>query len=508
MRHPFLFLKLICFSGILLLHCSRTLTLSPEQPNILWIVLEDTSPLLSCYGSTVISTPNIDRLANSGILFHNAFMPAPVCSASRSSIITGMMSTTLGLHNHHSSRTDASAIHLPDSIQSIPELFRHAGYFTFNNGKDDYNFAYDRRELYDQPYAVHPLYGKRGDRFAIAELPKHSPFFGQIQLSGGKEIFSSSFKEKVLFPVDREQLQLPPYLPNHPDILEEYANHLDAIKLTDEKIGQLMDSLTENQLLENTIIFFFSDHGMRMARHKQFLYDGGIHVPLIIADFRPSSRIEAATTTEQLISGIDIGPTSLALAGISIPTYMEGRDIFDQTVAARSYVISTRDRCDFTIDRIRAVRSKRFKYIRNCMIDRPYTQPTYMDVDGVPFVNTMKQLALDNKLDSIQARFYAVNRPVEELYDLQNDPFEIQNLAQDPAYQDSLKKYANILDQWILDTDDKGQYPESEAGLALMLGIWGAHAINPEYEPIKKKHPELAGSLFSLKSESWKNIKE
>ena len=255
-----------------------------KQPNILWIVLEDTSPLLGCYGSTLVPTPHIDGMAEKGVLYSNAIMPAPVCSPSRSSIITGLMSTTLGLHNHHSSRTEASAIHLPSHIKTIPEVFRAAGYFTFNNGKDDYNFHYDRRKLYEQDYRSHPLYGKKGDPVSLAELKDKAPFFGQIQLSGGKEIFSSTFKDSVKTPMDRSLIKLPPYLPNHPIIIEEYANHLDAIQITDRKVGKILEQLRENELLENTIVFFFSDHGMRLTRHKQFLYEGGLRVPLLIAD--------------------------------------------------------------------------------------------------------------------------------------------------------------------------------------------------------------------------------
>ncbi len=177
------------------LSCTTDPTANDDpDPNILWILLEDTAPLMGAYGTTIIATPNIDELAEAGVRYTNVFMPAPVCSASRSTIITGTMSTTLGLHNHHSSRTDESAIYLPDGFQTIPELFNEAGYFSFNNGKDDYNFHYDRRDLYDQSYSQHPLYGKRGDPIALAELKNRQPFFGQIQLSGGKEIFSSAFK--------------------------------------------------------------------------------------------------------------------------------------------------------------------------------------------------------------------------------------------------------------------------------------------------------------------------
>jgi len=474
-----------------------------EKPNILWIYLEDTSPILSSYGSSLISTPNIDKLADRGVLYTNAIMPAPVCSSVRSSIITGVMSTTLGFHNHHSSRTPESAIHLPEGIKTIPEVFKNAGYFTFNNGKDDYNFTYNRKDLYSQEYMQHPLYGKKGEHVPFEELKTNTPFFGQIQMGGGKEIFSSTFKERVKSPVDRSKIELPPYLPNHPVIIEEYANHIDAIKITDEKVGTIINELGENGLLKNTIVFFFSDHGMRLTRHKQFLYDGGLKVPLIIADFRKN---EKGSTNNDLVSGLDLGTSSLALADIPIPDYMEGENIYDTKNDPREYVISVRDRCDFTIDRIRSVRSKEFKYIRNFMTDRPYLQPTYMDVDGVAFVKTMKQLYTDGKLDSIQSRFLSDERPSEELYDLEKDPYELNNLAGNSAHSETLNKYSSILEEWIVATDDKGQYPENEENLKLMLGIWGKHAVNPEYEVLRQKYPNLPSSQFGLKSHKFEKV--
>jgi len=472
-----------------------------SQPNILWIYLEDTAPLIGAYGTTLISTPNIDNLAQQGVLYQNAYMPAPVCSVVRSSIITGTMSTTIGAHNHHSSRTKQSAIKLPEDLETVPELFKKAGYFTFNNGKDDYNFIYNRRDLYSQDYKVHPLYGKSGVHLDLATLKEKQPFFGQIQLSGGKEIFSKNFKENVKKPADRSRIELPPYLPNHPVIIEEYANHLDAIQITDEKVGKIIRKLKENNLLDNTIVFFFSDHGMRITRSKQFLYDGGLHVPLIIADFRRGNKtIPAGTVNDDLVNGLDLGTGSLALAGIQIPNHMEGINMFNDATK-RDHVIATRDRCDFTIDHIRSVRSKEYKYIRNFMTDRPYTQPTYMDVDSIEFVRVMHDLHNEGKLNPLQDRFMSNDRPAEELYDLKEDPFELINLATNPEYKDTVKKYADILNKWMVKTDDKGQYPEDEEGLKLMLGIWGKHAVNPEYDPIKKKYPNLAGSLFYLKSE-------
>ncbi|MBU3028399.1 sulfatase family protein [Zobellia galactanivorans] len=477
------------------------------KPNILWIYLEDTAPLMGCYGEQLVATPNIDSLAMKGVLYTNVFMPAPVCSASRSSIITGMMATTIGAQNHHGSRTVESATYLPENIKTIPELFKEAGYFTFNNGKDDYNFIYDRKELYDQDYSYHPLYGKGGVRLDLATLTEKEPFFGQIQMYGGKEIFNSKFKENVTSPVDRSKIQLPPYLPNHPVIIEEYANHLDAIQITDEKVGEVMNKLKENDLLKNTIVFFFSDHGMRLTRNKQFLYDGGLQVPLIIADFRAADKqFKPGSVNDDLISGLDLGTSSLALASIPIPEYMEGRNMFNPRGTPREYVISTRDRCDFTIDRIRSVRSKEYKYIRNFMTDRPYSQPTYMDFDKIEFVGVMKQLYAEGKLNEVQRRFMSDERPSEELYDLKADPFELNNLAVNSEYSEILTKYRSILDQWIAQTGDKGQYGEDEAGLKFMLGIWGKECVNPEYDALRKKYPNFEGSLIYLKSESFTKV--
>jgi arylsulfatase A-like enzyme len=384
---------------------------------------------MGSYGTTIISTPHIDSLAQNGVLYTNAYMPAPVCSASRSSIITGLMSTTLGAHNHHSSRTKQAAINLPEYLTTIPEHFKEAGYFTFNNGKDDYNFVYNRRALYSQDFKIHPLYGKSSIPLDLEPLKNKQPFFGQIQLYGGKEIFSKSFKENVKTPVDRNKIELPPYLPNHPAIKEEYANHLDAIQITDERVGAIIKQLRDSNILENTIVFFFSDHGMRMTRNKQFLYDGGLHVPLIIADFtKRNKNIPAGTVNDDLVSGLDLGTSALALANIQIPKYMEGKNIFDAS-EKRNYIISTRDRCDFTIDRIRSVRSKEFKYIKNFLTDRPYTQPTYMDVDGIEFVQVMHRLHEEKKLNLDQDRFMSEKRPAEELYDLIADPYELNNLS-------------------------------------------------------------------------------
>ena len=299
-----------------------------ERPNILWIAVEDISPFLGCYGFNN-STPNLDRLAEGGVRLDNAFMPAPVCSPCRSAMITGAMATTLGTHNHHSSRTEETAIRLPDHVKTLPELFREAGYFTFNQGKDDYNFWYDREDLYAGPYTTHPLYGKSGGRdVGWRDRQPGQPFFGQIQLSGGKEIYAAEFLSRVRNPVDRAAFDLPPYYPDVPEVREDWAQHLDSIQLTDDRVGGILDQLREDGLLDNTIVIFFSDHGMRLWRHKQFCNDSGLHVPVILSLAGNPERLGGAgIVREDLVNGLDLSATSLALAGIAIPEYVDGRDL-------------------------------------------------------------------------------------------------------------------------------------------------------------------------------------
>ena len=366
-----------------------------QHPNILWIAVEDISPLMSCYGYDANPTPNLDRLTKNGVRFTNAFMPAPVCSPCRSALITGIMQTSIGVHNHHSSRSEETAIHLPDHVKTLPELFKEAGYFTFNHGKDDYNFWYDRKNLYTGEYRTHKLYGKFGNAIDWNARKPGQPFFGQIQLYGGKHIYNNKFKSKIKNPVDRKAFDLPPYYPDHPIVREDWAQHLDSIQITDNEVGKIIDRLQQDGLLENTVIFFFSDHGMRLWRHKQFCYDSGLRVPFIMSWTGNPERLGGAgTVRDDLVNGLDITATSLSLAGIFIPDYMECRDLFAKNFEPREYVISARDRCDYTIDRIRSVRTGSFRYIRNFFPDRPYMQPNYRDEWDITQLQTSTALEL------------------------------------------------------------------------------------------------------------------
>ncbi len=410
-------------------------------------------------------------------------MPAPVCSPTRSAIITGTMQTTNGFHNHRSSRNKIAPIYLPENVETIPQLFRKGGYNTFNIGKEDYNFIFDRNDLYyeSSPKPKRLFYKMEPDEFEKYFVQDNSdkPFFGQVMLLGGKN------RGEIENPIDREEVLIPPYYPEDEVIREAVARHYDQARITDREVGDLLELMNTKGFLENTIIFFFSDHGFNTGiRDKQFCYDSGLHVPFIVTQFGGEGKINKGEIRNDLVSGIDIATTSLALAGIDIPNNMEGNNLFAENFEPRDFVISARDRCDYTIDYIRTVRTKRYRYIRNFLTDRAYMQPQYRD--KFPFTQTMKRLYKEGKLDVVQSRFMEDYRPAEELYDIENDPHEINNLMNNAEYLEQLNNHRQILNNWMKETDDKGQYPESEKSLKATYERWGDKCVNPEFDKFKK----------------------
>jgi len=466
------------------------------KPNILWIYVEDMNDWMGAYGDNTVATPNIDSLAKQGVRFNNAIMPAPVCSSTRSAIITGSMPTTLGIHNHRSSRSENAKINLPKGYKTIVELFNQQGYQTFNMGKEDYNFNYKHSELFSfdpmnvrlKKYRANPqVRVQKGAYFKFSELDKNKPFFGQIQLEGGKD------KAKAITPVDLQLMRdkIPPYYPAHPTFLAAWARHYEQIAITDWRVGKILAELKENELLNNTAVFFFTDHGMVLPRHKQFVYEGGLRVPFVISWLNGNDKLRAnGAVREDIINGIDIGTSSLGIAGIRIPDYMEGDDIFSKNYTEKQFTIAARDRLDYTFDRIRAVRSKQFKYIKNYFPERAYMQAQYRDLhpQKFPFMTAYKALFKAEKLTDAQAAFMAPTRPSEELYDLVNDRHEIHNLAKDGDYHQVMVQHRKMLTDWIKATGDKGQYPESDYGVAEVIQHWGKHCVSVECEKYRKKN--------------------
>lgn len=420
-----------------------------RRPNILWIIGEDMGPELGCYGEPLMRTPNLDGLAAQGARFTRAFVTAPVCSPSRSALITGMYQTSIGAHQHRSHRRDGYT--LPEPVKLITDHFRAAGYFTANvktaapgvrgTGKTDFNFQ-----------AAKPF---DGDDWS--KRREGQPFYAQVNFAEAHRGGAWKKAREQDYLVDPDQVELPPYYPDHPVVRDDWANYLDSINLLDKKVGAVLQRLEEEGLADNTIVFFLGDNGRCHVRGKQWLYEGGIHIPLIV---RWPGRIKPGTVRGDLISAIDISATSLKLAGIKPPDYMQGQVFLGPGAQQRDFVVAARDRCDETVDRIRCVRTRRYKYIRNFHPDRPYTQRNAYKERQYPALAILKQLHAEGKLTPAQELFMAPQRPLEELYDLAADPHEVHNLAGFPKYQRTLKRLRGILERWMAETGDMGAIPE------------------------------------------------
>lgn len=448
--------KLILFSTVLLLISTGVAQEKLSQkPNILWIVVEDMSCHFGYQGEKLVHTPHVDKLAREGVVFNNAYVTSPVCSTSRSAMITGMYQTSIGAHHHRSSR-GKHKIHLPEGITTIPELFKEAGYYTCNGqenpkraGKEDYNFVYKRQDLYDGSHWSGRAEGQ--------------PFFAQIQLRGGKLRNVKTWNDEVnkAIPqhlINPKDLSLPPYYPNCTEFRKDWAEYLNSVTYTDVEVGKIMESLKKENLLDNTIIFLITDHGISQARGKQFMYDEGSRIPFVVW----APKHFKAQVKDELICHIDMAATSLQLAEIKIPDYMEAKPLFNKDHKAREFVVSARDRCDETVDRMRSVRKGDFKYIKNFLPERPYLQPCDYK-DHKPWMQKLRELDQQGKLNKVQKLLTAKTRPAEELYDLSVDPFEINNLATDPKYTAKLQDFRKILSKWIKETGDRGTSAESSA---------------------------------------------
>ncbi|MCH1439866.1 MAG: sulfatase [Rubripirellula sp.] len=452
---------------------------SQARPNIVWILVDDMSGHFGYQGESLVSTPNVDRLAKEGIAFTRAYATAPVCSTFRSALITGMYQTSIGAHHHRSSRGKLK-IKLPQGVVPIPQLFRDAGYYTSNgnesgsrSGKEDYNFEYRKQDLYD------------GSDWSGRK--KNQPFFAQFQLRGGKhrnipENYAR-IRSELHSPIDPSSVELPPYYPDHPVIREDWAAYLDSVNQTDIEVGKIITKLKNAKVLDNTIIFFLTDHGISHARGKQFLYEEGLSIPFIA--WGPELPA-AASVRDDLVAHIDLAATSLHLAGIPIPKTMQGRSLFAQDFQPRSYVVSARDRCDETVDHIRSIREGEYKYIRNYLPQRPYLQPCKYK-DEKPFMPVLRQLYAAGKLNTAQSLIMANQRPTEELYNLDIDPWELNNLADVPSQQKRLQKYRKLLSQWERDSNDQGRVFEDTKMYDSDMSVY--------IHRLRSRHPEKVKTI-------------
>lgn len=421
----------------------------PRQPNIVWIIAEDISPDLGCYGDSYAVTPQADRLATQGARYTNAFSVSGVCAPSRSALATGAYPTSIGTMHMR------TRVVPPPNVKCFTEALRAAGYYCCNNGKTDYQFeapftAWD----HDAPEA-HWRNRPDPDQPFFAVFNHRVCHESQIRVSEEQRKLNTARLSQEQFH-DPGQAKLPPYYPDTPLSRLDWARYHDNVTAFDYHAGDLLRQLEEDGLGDNTAVFLFGDHGRGLPRAKRWIYDSGIHVPLIVCW---PGVIEPGTVENRMVSFVDFAPTVLSMAGVAIPSEVQGLPFLGEAAAEpRQYVFAARDRMDETYDRIRAVRDQRYKYLRNYQPDKPYSQHIgYMD--QMPTMREWRRLHAEGKLVGPQRLFFQA-KPVEELYDTASDPHEVRNLAQDPQHSDILGRLRGQLREWTSRFGDRGEEPE------------------------------------------------
>lgn len=411
------------------------------RPNILWILGDDLGVELGCYGDRDARTPNLDRLAVEGVRYTRFYTTAPVCSASRSAFMTGMYAHTIHAQHHRTAQPDKRP--LPEGVRLLTHWFRDAGYQTANvaefpaalglktGGKTDWNFLFEA-----------PAF----DSARWADLPMKQPFFAQINFQEPHRIFHAP---KI---TDPAKITLPPFYPAHPIVRADWAGYLDSIAELDRKVGAVLEQLTSDGLADNTIIVFFGDNGRCHIRDKQFCYEEGLHVPLLIRwpkNFPAPASFKPGLVDDRLLVAIDLAPTMLALANAPVPKKMQGRVFLGaQSAAPREFAFGGRDRCDETELTLRTVRDARYRYILNVTPEKSLMSPNAYKQTQYPDWSLFKELFAAGKLTPAQARFAAPTAPAEELYDMESDPGQLVNLAAEPAHRAARERLVGALANW------------------------------------------------------------
>ena len=406
-----------------------------DRPNILWLTCEDMSPNLGCYGDSYSATPNIDRLAAQGMRFTNASSNAPVCAAARTTIITGMYASSLGAQQMR------SFVDMPARFPLFPKLLREGGYYTTNNVKEDYNVEQHGPTWADSSKKAHWKRRKNGQ-----------PFFSVFNSTITHESQIRNEIDEANQIHDPAGVRVPAYHPDTPEVRRDWAQYYDRITMMDCEVGAKLDELRDAGLAENTIVFFFSDHGSGMPRSKRTARNSGLNVPVIVY-FPPKWRhlapanYQAGGASDRLISFVDFAPTVLSIAGLKPADWMQGGAFCGKyAVAEPEFSFGFRGRMDERDDLVRSVRDKRYMYVRNFMPHRSEGQ--HMDyMFQTPTTRVWKKLFDEGKLNEAQSQFWR-SRESEELYDLETDRDEIVNLAKAPEQADRVRHMRAALDAW------------------------------------------------------------
>jgi len=441
-----------------------------ERPNIIWLVAEDQSAqFFPMYGDSTISLPNLEALANDAIVFSNAYAPVPVCAPARSAIITGMYPTSLGTHNMRAYNAyneenepelgiSSYSPLVPKGTKMFTEYLRRAGYYCTNNAKEDYNFR-----------TMVSAWDKSGSNAHWHEKPNDAPFFSVFNFGICHESGIWGQKDETLW-VSPHKVEVPPYFPDDPIIRKDIAVNYSNLKRLDHQLGEIIGQLKTDGLYENSIIFFYSDHGGPFPRHKRALYETGTKVPMLI---KYPKNANAGSRDDRFFNFIDLAPTVLSMAGILPPLHMQGKALEGvyKSNTESSYVFTTSDRFDGEVDRVRAVRGKRYKYIRNFNLEMSRVLPVKYR-EQMPMMKQLNVLNATEALDSLSALWYKTPREEEEFYDLKYDPYELHNLAKESTIYDTLVRYRKLLDNWMEETKDLGKYDEKD-----LLHDWFASGV-------------------------------
>ncbi|MGJ8695383.1 MAG: sulfatase family protein [Verrucomicrobiaceae bacterium] len=459
-----------------------------EKPNIIWLMAEDMGLDLECYGMPGVKTPHLNQMAKEGILFQKAYCTNPICSPNRSAMMIGVHQNITNTHNHRSNRD----VPLEAPFQPITYFLREAGYtcllghdLVMKKGtKTDCNFKHTPTGEWDGVEKF-GLFDKRAD-FTAAD----QPFFSQIQLVvTHRGDWWNGVREKSEHPVAVEDVVLPPYFSDTPEIRYDWAAYLDTVEYMDNEVGLLMADLRKQGLEKNTVVIFIADNGRCNLRGKGYLQEPGIHVPMIV--WAPG-MVESGKVVEELVSTIDISATVLKLAGAENPDYMTAKPIFGvENPGYRDHVRSARDIWDEINECSRSITTAKFKYIKNHMPEVPWaTDQAYLEINR-PALHVMRRQKKEGALSAYEMIFFADEKPEEELYDLENDPDELNNLAGDPEYAAVLREMRMKELQWISKNRDRGledfSTREPEKGLAAERARAGVKANEPElWERLEK----------------------
>ena len=451
------------------------------RPNIIWLMAEDMGRDLECYGMPGVKTPNLNKMAKEGALFTNAYCSNPICSPNRSAMMVGVDQTVINAHHHRSNRD----VPLMAPYKPITSFLREAGYtcllghdLVMGVGtKTDCNFKHTPTGPYDGAENF-GLFDKRAD-FTAAD----QPFFSQIQLQvTHRGDWWNEVRKNSKHPVSMDEIKLPPFMADTPEIRYDWAAYLDTVEYMDNEVGLLMKDLKEKGFEKNTIVIFVADNGRCNLRGKGYLQEAGIHIPMIV--WAPG-YLEAGTVIDEMVCTTDISATILQLAGVKLPDYMSSKPFLGTDEPEyRSYVRSARDIWDEIDECSRSVSTKKFKYIKNHMPEVPWaTNQAYLEINR-PALWVMRRLKKEGELSKEEMVFFADEKPEEELYDLEKDPDEMHNLAKDPEYAAVLKEMRAHEAEWVSENKDFGLEDlgerQPEIGLAAEVAREGVKENEPE----------------------------